>query len=215
MAKLLQVGVSTASELGSRYGHMACTLGGINYESRGGRGCLRGSTARGAGNRLFRHQFHIVLSDAEGAAAKRYADSCVGQPYIIFGVPSARRGGDCSGYASGIICAAKGRPPRRLFDTSTWLKTYAGLGFRAGLGQRFPDRPYPGYVVARGSTAAGHIRWIKGRLNMARHGPALTETDGTFGQKTEEAVRAFQRALRLNADGKVGQATWQALNAVA
>lgn len=78
MSKLLQIGMSTAAELGSRYGHIACTLDGVNYECRGGRGCLKGSAARGATNPLFRHHFHRRLTDAQAARAKADADRCVG-----------------------------------------------------------------------------------------------------------------------------------------
>jgi peptidoglycan hydrolase-like protein with peptidoglycan-binding domain len=35
--------------------------------------------------------------------------------------------------------------------------------------------------------------------------------DGIFGPKTGEAVRAFQRQMRLAVDGIVGPMTWQAL----
>jgi peptidoglycan hydrolase-like protein with peptidoglycan-binding domain len=38
-----------------------------------------------------------------------------------------------------------------------------------------------------------------------------TVADGSFGQGTEAAVIAFQRAQRLTADGLIGAATWEAL----
>src|SRR6266851_2783601 len=38
-------------------------------------------------------------------------------------------------------------------------------------------------------------------------------TDGDFGENTEEAVKAFQTSRDLDADGGVGQATWDALRA--
>jgi hypothetical protein len=116
MTKLLQIGQSSAAEIGAaHFGHIACTLGGVNYEStshtiKGGSGCVRGSAARGAAHRLFKHQFFLLLSDAQAKAAQKYADGCVGEPYILGSVPTASHGGDCSGFVSGIICAAKGKP---------------------------------------------------------------------------------------------------------
>jgi hypothetical protein len=131
MAKLLQVGISYPWELASGIGHVACTLGGVNYESKGSAGILKGSAARSAANGLFKHQFHLVLTDAQAAAAKRYADAQVGERYRWGGVPGD--GGDCSGYVSGIICAALGRPIERLFATGNWRDVNKGLGFKPGL----------------------------------------------------------------------------------
>jgi hypothetical protein len=143
MSTLLQIGMSTAAELGMRYGHIACTLDGVNYESRGGKrgGCKKGSAARGATNPLFRHHFHLRLTDAQAARAKAYADSCVGQPYVLGGVPTGQHGGDCSGKISGIVCKAKGMPLKRLFTTATWLSRFddPDLGFSKGLGKLEED----------------------------------------------------------------------------
>jgi peptidoglycan hydrolase-like protein with peptidoglycan-binding domain len=61
-----------------------------------------------------------------------------------------------------------------------------------------PIRPWP--VVRR--AAEGHpVRTLQHLLNA---GPASLVVDGDFGAKTEDAVRAAQRAHRLSADGVVG-----------
>lgn len=229
MGVLLLVGVSTARELSRDIGHMACTLGGVNYESRGHRGALKGSAARGAANPLFRHHAHRLLTDVEAKQAKDYADGCIGQPYVFGGIPSDRHGGDCSGFVSGIICAADGREPHRLFGTSTWAGVSAGLGFADGLGGGgaptgdpigIPDRPFPGFPIARGSDKRDHVKWIQARLDFAGgghhavlQGRALG-VDGTFGDDTEKVVVAFQKAHGLQGLGMVGPKTWPLLNAI-
>jgi peptidoglycan hydrolase-like protein with peptidoglycan-binding domain len=68
-----------------------------------------------------------------------------------------------------------------------------------------PIRPWP--VVRR--AAGGHpVRTLQHLLNA---GPAALVVDGDFGAKTEDAVRAAQRAHRLAVDGVVGARTWRAI----
>lgn len=229
MAVLLMVGVSTAQELGRKIGHTACTLGGVNYESRGGRGVLKGSAARGAAHPLFRRQYHRKLTPEQAKRAKAYADSCIGQKYVFGGVPTSRRGGDCSGFVSGIIRAAEGKEPARLFGTSTWAGVADDLGFKPGLaGGGAPtkdrigvaDRPYPGFAVQQDSPKSNHVRWIQARLNFAAGGKHAVldgrplKVDGEFGPKTRKVVVAFQKANGLEGLGMVGPKTWRLLNAV-
>jgi peptidoglycan hydrolase-like protein with peptidoglycan-binding domain len=224
MSKLLQIGMSTAGELSSTYGHIACTLGGVNYESRGSKGCLRGSAARGATHSLFRHTFHMLLSNAAAASAQEYGNACAGQPYVLGQVPSSHRGGDCSGLISGIICEATGKPIKRLFTTATWLSRFDDLGFAPGLGVSFrcdgfgkPDRPFPGRVFTTASPISDHVKWIQARLNCAAHNHhavldgAQLDEDGDFGRLTKKVVVAFQRSHHLEDNGEVGRHTWGAL----
>jgi len=225
VSKLLQVGMSSAAELHHQFGHIACTLGGVNYESRGSRGCVRGSAARGATNPLFKHMFHLLLSDAAAAQAKEYADSCIGERYILGKVPSKGHGGDCSGFVSGIICAAKGKPIMRLFSTATWRTRFddADMGFAPGLGGGVaiadismigrPDRPFPGREFTTSSPRSDHVKWIQARLNCAAGNRALAE-DGQFGPRTKNAAVVFQRGHALAPDGRVGRRTWGKLNDV-
>lgn len=53
------------------------------------------------------------------------------------------------------------------------------------------------------------VRALQGILNA--HGFDCGEVDGTFGSKTDKAVRDFQKANGLEVDGSVGSATWTAL----
>ncbi|GAB3593926.1 hypothetical protein GCM10027446_16930 [Angustibacter peucedani] len=235
MAKLLIVGVMLAHESRTGIGHTACTLGGVNYESKGSAGCIKGSAARGAANPLFRHRFHLLLTDKAAARAKQYADGCVGQPYVWASVPSASHGGDCSGFVSGIIASALGKKPQRLFGTGTWSSVSGKLGFRPGLSRggavrrtskRNPagigvlDRPFPGVNIERNSPKRDHVRWVQARLNFAAHGRHAVlggkplDVDGDFGDDTFKVVVAFQKHHGLQGLGTVGGKTWKLLNAV-
>jgi hypothetical protein len=224
MTKLLQIGIIFPHETSSGIGHVACTLGGVNYESRGGRGCVKGSAARGATHPLFRHHYHRVLSDPQAAAAKAWSDKAVGLPYKWGLVPKAapppKTGGDCSGYISGLISAAEGKPIVRRFSTGTWRREFRRLGFGEGLGGAGDDRPYPGTPIGPGSRKRNHVRWIQARLNHDaghRH-PVLNgaglQVDGDYGPKTEQVVRAFQRVHGLRGLGMCGPRTWPLLNAI-
>lgn len=53
------------------------------------------------------------------------------------------------------------------------------------------------------------VKYLQARLNA--HGAKLKE-DGNFGPVTLAAVKAFQKAKGLTADGVVGAKTWAALN---
>lgn len=211
MTVLLQLGIRYGWEMASRIGHVAGTLAGVNYESKGSAGCIRGSAARGATNTLFRHTFYITLTDSQAAAAKRYADACVGEDYVWGGVPSSKHGGDCSGYMSGIICAAEGHTVTRLFGTDNWPERYAGLGFHAGLGPaaKFVLPAYPGRVlrVTAPMLSGQDVRdWQHAALLL---GNAVT-IDGMYGPASAKVCRALQTKLHLSVDGEVGPKTWAA-----
>lgn len=68
-------------------------------------------------------------------------------------------------------------------------------------------KSYPGHYVRRGDRGA-EVKWVQTRLNV--HGYKL-DVDADFGPLTESAVRAFQKAQRLEVDGIVGPQTWAAL----
>ena len=66
------------------------------------------------------------------------------------------------------------------------------------------------YTVRRGCKG-GAVRRLQTWLNDVQGGDLLQE-DGDFGPATDAAVRAFQQAQGLAADGIVGAKTWAALN---
>ena len=70
---------------------------------------------------------------------------------------------------------------------------------------------YPGVVLGVGSSGE-EVRTIQTQLNRISKDypsiPKIPQTDGVFGEKTEDAVRAFQEIFNLAVDGRIGKATW-------
>ncbi len=66
---------------------------------------------------------------------------------------------------------------------------------------------YPGTALREGDTGAA-VRAAQQQLKS--RGSSLT-ADAKFGDKTEDAVRAFQKAAGINADGVIGPDTWAKL----
>ncbi|OUN25046.1 peptidoglycan-binding protein [Pseudoflavonifractor sp. An85] len=73
---------------------------------------------------------------------------------------------------------------------------------------------YPGYPLRQGTTGEDVVV-LQAMLNRIGQNypaiPRLTQVDGIFGPKTEEAVRVFQSVFGLSVDGIVGRATWYKL----
>lgn len=67
-----------------------------------------------------------------------------------------------------------------------------------------PDNPQ----LSRGSSGEW-VTYLQQALEFAGHSPGAA--DGSFGERTESAVRQFQEARGLTVDGVVGPATWDAL----
>ena len=76
------------------------------------------------------------------------------------------------------------------------------------LDQRFQQH---GWTQRRGSShnSAELVRAIQTVLNELGYGPLTV--DGIYGSGTQNAVRAFQRANSLSADGQTGKQTWNKL----
>lgn len=69
-----------------------------------------------------------------------------------------------------------------------------------------PTKPIPP-LLKKGSKGS-HVVDLQRALNAAGHS---LKVDGDFGPVTDRAVRMFQKARGLVADGKVGPYTWRAL----
>jgi Putative peptidoglycan binding domain/D-alanyl-D-alanine carboxypeptidase len=96
----------------------------------------------------------------------------------------------------------------------------AVLDYEAGTSPS-PIPPQPGgtYMVDavrsdvyKGCPAGNMVKQCQFRLNIKGANPKLAE-DGQPGQKTEDAIRAFQSANGLTADGRCGPKTWTKLEA--
>ena len=79
-----------------------------------------------------------------------------------------------------------------------------------------PDRQFPGTLLRIGSSGSS-VRQVQQWLNSISQAygrvPAVV-ADGIFGPLTQASVIAFQSEFGLNADGVVGQLTWNRLYAV-
>ena len=72
---------------------------------------------------------------------------------------------------------------------------------------------YPGFPLRIGSSGED-VRFIQEYLNYISN--TFTEiprlnTDGQFGQRTEDAVKAYQRTFGLTPNGIVGSVTWNSI----
>jgi hypothetical protein len=73
-------------------------------------------------------------------------------------------------------------------------------------------KPWPGRYL-KVTTPLMHgsdVTWVQQHLNTHDASPKV-KADGEYGTKTREAVKTFQHAKKLTADGIVGPSTWAAL----
>lgn len=93
-----------------------------------------------------------------------------------------------------------GTPPRR------------GIaGSIAGADEDTPDSRDPTHVQLAKKNRGEHVEKLQKVLNQAGYD---IDEDGIFGNETEKAVKAFQRANGLEVDGIVGWRTWRKLDRV-
>lgn len=73
-----------------------------------------------------------------------------------------------------------------------------------------PRPPAVSWPILRHGSTGPFVADLQRKLNLV--GGTNLATDGVFGPFTLDAVRRFQRFMRLNVDGVVGARTWAALN---
>ena len=76
----------------------------------------------------------------------------------------------------------------------------------------FGSRTLLGCPTVRKGAKGELTRWIQKRLSLYLNvWSEGGQTDGIFGEKTEQNIRNFQKTKGLSADGIVGEKTWSAL----
>lgn len=74
---------------------------------------------------------------------------------------------------------------------------------------------FPGTSLRIGSSGEA-VRRMQNYLNRIRVNypliPLISNPNGTFGEDTAQAVRTFQRAFNLDADGIIGRSTWNKIS---
>ena len=108
---------------------------------------------------------------------------------------------------NGQIIHCSGTVKRDTLSTKGWTDWAVPKGLEG-------DTPYPETkpTIKKGSTGP-YVVECQNDLITLGYDLSPYGADGKFGTKTETAVKAFQKASRLTADGIVGSKTWAALDA--
>ncbi len=89
---------------------------------------------------------------------------------------------------------AEGLNPSGIADRYTWARI---------LGENRPE-----HTLLRKGSRGGEARYLQRKLTMAGY---TLETDGVFGNITEQTVKLYQKENGLEPDGVVGPMTWKTL----
>lgn len=76
-----------------------------------------------------------------------------------------------------------------------------------------PNQTQHGIPTLKMGSRGMYVAYVQNLLNARIPQAPVLWVDGIFGPKTDQRVRQFQAAKRLDADGIVGPLTWAALEA--
>ena len=82
-------------------------------------------------------------------------------------------------------------------------------GTKAHLDNPTDANPYgePSVLIRMSSTSKSGVKWVQWHLNRLGYDLGRWGVDGDFGAMTDAAVRAFQKAQKIEVDGRVGKIT--------
>lgn len=84
----------------------------------------------------------------------------------------------------------------------------AAVGVKVA-GRSVAPPPWPGHVYKRNDDMSPDANVRKWQQRMIDRGwTTLGRADGIFGAKTEAVVRSLQQLAKIEADGRIGKATW-------
>jgi peptidoglycan hydrolase-like protein with peptidoglycan-binding domain len=126
------------------------------------------------------------------------------------GSPNPLRPGWLSQWGSQYLAEKRGFNHRQILDY--YYKNVLGtvtISNKVKIKGGIPET-FPGHILKRGSTEK-EVKVIQIELNtIAKNYPAIPKLDenGVFDEKTETAIKTFQKIVRLPQTGTVNRATW-------
>ena len=120
------------------------------------------------------------------------------------------------GAAAGAAADLVGDGPRPLWRRATVGQAIGAVAPRAARRARGPVVHDPGGVLRGAPLRAGASGLLVAEVQrlLCLIGDSPGQVDGVFGPATTAAVRRFQRAQRMTADGIVDAATWRSLHRI-
>lgn len=114
---------------------------------------------------------------------------------------------------NGLVVHCSGEVKQENLNTKSWTHFAIPKGLDGDVPVPTPTpTPTPSRKTVRRGSTGEDVVYVQTRLIELGYDLSPYGADGKFGAKTEEAVKAFQRANGLEADGIVGKRTYAALD---